>query len=173
MWVFGYSSLMWDEWELDFRCTRKENATLRGYRRDFNKASVQRWASRETPSPTLGLVGSAGGECIGFAFEFPNEEREDVHRFLRSREGKSVVFEEKLVQLAAGQTVGLVVPLNSQSTETFLGNRPLEERVRLARNATGSCGTCQSYVKAIRDKLRELRIEDAAVEEFWSLVSGG
>lgn len=173
MWVFGYGSLMWDGWELNFRCTREEKATLRGYRRDFNNASVRRWGSHEIPGPTTGLVASEGGECIGFAFEFPDEERKGILRFLRSREGKSFAFQEKEVRLAAGSTVLALVALNSRSAKTFIGKRPLEERVRLARTATGSNGTCRSYVRAIREKLRELQIEDPAVEEFWLLVSRG
>ena len=78
MWVFGYGSLMWDGWETKHGCTRKERASLPGYERDFNKASIENWGSREHPGPTLGLRADAAGKCEGLAFQVPDGKRERV-----------------------------------------------------------------------------------------------
>ena len=170
MWVFGYGSLMWDGWEAEFGCTRKETATLRGYRRDFNKASVQNWGSESTPGPTLGLEPLVQGECVGLAFEFPADERERLLGALRTREGRSFALEEKKVHLASGAIVTAIVPVNDRSRISYMGEQTLEARAHLAAAATGSSGLCRDYVKNIRDRLEALGVKDPAVEEFASLV---
>ena len=171
MWVFGYGSLMWDGWEDQFGCTRKETATLRGYRRDFNKASVQNWGSESAAGPTLGLEALGEAECVGLAFEFPDDKRERLLHALRAREGSSFVLEEKEVYLASGPVVRAVVPVNDRSKTTYMGKHTLEERARLAAVASGSSGLCRDYVKNIRDRLEALGVEDRGVEEFAALVA--
>ena len=54
VWVLGYGSLMWDGWQTSFGCTRCVPASLPGFSRAFNKASVANWGSRGIPGPTLG-----------------------------------------------------------------------------------------------------------------------
>ena len=39
VWVFGYGSLMWDNWENQFQGTCKGKVILKGYHRSFNKKS--------------------------------------------------------------------------------------------------------------------------------------
>lgn len=169
MWVFGYGSLMGDGWEAEFGCTNSETATLVGYRRDFNKASVRNWGSRTAPGPTLGLA--PGGDCVGVAFEFPDEKRVRILAALRDREGRSFALEEKKVLLASDRSIVAVVPVNDSTGGTFIGDRPLEDRARLARTAIGSKGTCLDYVKSIRKRLLELDVRDPGVEAFWALVA--
>jgi cation transport protein ChaC len=170
MWVFGYGSLIWDGWETAFRCTDKVIATLYGYRRDFNKASVRNWGSKSIPGPTLGLEASASAKCVGMAFNFPDEEQGCILKELRAREGGSFTLPKKDVSLTSGVIVRAVVPINDPSKSTYLGNRTFKERARLAAIATGSSGRCVDYVKTIRDKLEVLGIHDPGVEEFWKLV---
>lgn len=170
MWVFGYGSLMWDGWEAGFGGSRREKATLPGYQRDFNKASVKNWGTTAIPGPTLGLApGDAG--CVGFAFEFPDEARSKILGELRRREGASFSLEARTVIHASGQDVAAFVPVNNPSAETFIGDRPLDERARLARVAQGTNGRCRDYVANIRRKLVEIDVHDPAVESFWTLVS--
>ncbi len=171
MWVFGYGSLMWDGWEHRFGCTRTVPAILPAFQRDFNKASVRNWGTRQNPGPTLGLTPAAKGECRGLAFEFSDAERERILAALRARESPSFELQNRDVDLVSSGRVTAVVPLNNRSSGTFIGGQPLEERVRLALRARGECGTCIDYVKAIRTKLVELQIQDPAVERFWKLVS--
>ena len=171
MFVFGYGSLMWDGWETEFGCTKTEEATLSGFRRDFNKASVQNWGSQQVPGPTLGLNASVGAECHGMAFEFPDTQRASVLDELGRREGASFTLEEKEITLASGTRVTAVVPINDPSRPTFIGDKSLEQRARLARAARGDKGSCVDYVEGIRDKLRELSVQDSTVERFARLVS--
>jgi glutathione-specific gamma-glutamylcyclotransferase len=170
MWVFGYGSLMWDGWEADFGGTRVDRAELLGYRRSFNKRSVKNWGTRETPAPTLGLEPCQGGCCLGTAFEFAEEQHEAIKAFLRGREGASFALAPLLVLLPGGREICAVVPVNDRAGVTYIGNVGIEERARLARAAAGASGRCSDYVRNIRTKLNDLRIQDAQVEEFLRLV---
>ncbi len=51
MWVFGYGSLMWDQWEQQFGGIRVDRAALVNYRRSFNKASTGNWGTQDLPAP--------------------------------------------------------------------------------------------------------------------------
>ena len=59
MWIFGYGSLLWDHWERAYGCRRTVTADLAGFRREFNKASVENWGTKQCPAPTLNLVKAA------------------------------------------------------------------------------------------------------------------
>jgi hypothetical protein len=86
MWVFGYGSLMWDNWETAHGCLRHVVAVLPGLRRTFNKASVDHWGTKDKPCPTLNLAAEPSASCKGVAFEFPEEKRGEVLDYLTQRE---------------------------------------------------------------------------------------
>lgn len=169
--VFGYGSLMWDGWEASFDCVSKELATLLGFRRDFNKASVRNWGTQANPGPTLGLDASEESECQGIVFEFPDDRREEILRELRRREGESFSLSDSNVVLASGASFDALVPLNDPSADTFIGDKTVDVRAQMARKAKGTSGSCVEYVLGIDRKLRELKIEDVAVREFAKLVA--
>ena len=171
MWGFGYGSLMWDGWQTEFGCTRTEQATLVGFRRDFNKKSVQRWGSRDIPGPTLGLTPDDAQRCVGMAFEFPDSERNRLLAALGDREGPSFRLKDMEIELQSGSRVVAIVPVNDRSANTYIGDQPLEERARLAKDARGTAGACRDYVKNIRTMLLKLSINDSSVEQFWKKVS--
>src|SRR5262245_52821166 len=105
MWVFGYGSLMWDGWEVDARGTRFDGAVLSGYRRAFNKKSVENWGTSEAPGPTLGLEPGDAASCTGTAFEFPDTQRAAIEGLLRRREGRSFSLVALPVRLPDGREV--------------------------------------------------------------------
>jgi len=99
MWVFGYGSLMWDSWEVAVGGVRVDRATLAGYRRSFNKKSVVNWGTSESPAPTLGLEPSQSMNCVGTAFEFPDDQSVAIASLLTDREGISFILVELPVRL--------------------------------------------------------------------------
>jgi len=111
MWVFGYGSLMWDNWQDVYGCTRQLLADLPGYARSFNKASVVRWGTAKVPGPTLNLVKSEAATCRGTAFEFPQDKDAAVTAYLNQREGKDFNLTPLPATLSEGSNVTVVVPL--------------------------------------------------------------
>ncbi len=168
MWVFGYGSLMWDEWEKEFNGIRHDQARLDNYRRSFNKKSTRNWGTRENPGPTLGLEN--GSHCMGCAFEFSNDQQAVILDYLRNREGASFCFKELPVELEDGRSIQTFTPINDQSSTTYIGNIDLEARVEMAKNAIGSDGECIDYVTNIHNKLNELGIRDPYVSEFYNAI---
>jgi glutathione-specific gamma-glutamylcyclotransferase len=53
MWIFAYGSLMFDGWEAACGCIDRKWADLPGYRRSFNKKSIESRGAREVPGLTL------------------------------------------------------------------------------------------------------------------------
>jgi cation transport protein ChaC len=173
MWVFGYGSLMWDGWERAFGGTRLDRAVLRGYRRSFNKKSVDNWGTPQRPGPTLGLEPDATAECVGTAFEIAEAQRQAVLAMLKKREGPSFTLPELPVRLPDGREIQAATPLNDRAKRTYIGGLAVAERATMARAAIGKGGRCADYVRNIRRRLRDLGVVDAAVEEIADLVERG
>ncbi len=166
VWVFGYGSLMWDRWETPLGGRRVDHAVLLGYRRAFNKRSVENWGTREFPAATLGLEPVVGARCVGSAFEFAEEQRVTVVTSLKGREGKSFALPELPVLLPDGREVRALTPVNATSGPTYIGQIPIADRARMAAAARGTSGACADYVREIKEKLDSLGITDEAVEGF-------
>ncbi len=171
MWVFGYGSLMWDGWENKFGGKRHDNSRILNYHRDFNKKSTVNWGTRENPGPTLGLEVAPGSECVGCAFEFPDEKQEQILEYLRNREGESFSLSEIDVILENDTSVKASTPINSHTSHTYIGTLNMSQRIQMAKRAVGSHGRCTDYVSNIRNKLSELNIQDQYVEDFWKALS--
>ena len=173
MWVFGYGSLMWDGWEESFSGTRVEGAVLEGYRRAFNKKSVENWGTRDCPCPTLGLEEAPAATCTGVAFRFAQAKRDAVWSYLRNREGPSFDLETAPVRLPDGRTVSALVALNDPTAASYIGNRARAAIADMIEGAAGQSGDCLDYLKNTRAKLRALGIDDEAVERLWAVVCEG
>lgn len=168
MWVFGYGSLMWDDWYLEHACIRTAKATLPGYRRAFNKASSRNWGTSQQRCPTLNIIEDSGGSCVGLAFEFPDERRASVMAALEAREGRNFEFETRGVIVEDGTSVQAVTP--RYIGRNLIGDKALTERAEMARLAAGIDGRCSDYIRNIADKLAELGIDDPVVREFSEAV---
>jgi len=102
---------MWDSWEITQGCVGRSKATLRGYRRVFNKASVRNWGSEQFPCPTLNLARSASSTCEGIAFEFPDDGKQRIAAYLTKREGKDFGLHELPAELDQGGQITVMVPV--------------------------------------------------------------
>ncbi|MBK9214640.1 MAG: gamma-glutamylcyclotransferase [Chloracidobacterium sp.] len=169
MWVFGYGSLMWDDWEKEFQGVKHNRAKLNGYHRDFNKKSTRNWGTSERGCPTLGLEELEGAECVGSAFEFDDKYRDSIMTHLKGREGESFDLPELDVELENGQVVKAVTPVN-RLNNTYLGSISVEDRARNARVATGKDGKCSDYIQNIHRHLNDLSIDDLYVQRMWEAL---
>lgn len=163
MWIFGYGSLMWGNWEVPFECEWRTMALLHGYRRAFNKASVKNWGTRQCPCPTLNLVADPLASCVGMAFRFPDRRRIDVESYLAKREGRN--FE--LVQLTVMLDEAPVIAATPLYTGQVLETRVRSEMTAAIRCAAGTSGACSDYISQIHAELCRLGIDDSAVTELW------
>lgn len=169
MWVFGYGSLMWDSWEIERGCTRRVVSELPSYCRRFNKASVRNWGTRAAPGPTLNLSKVTDGICRGIAFEFPDTKKEEILSYLESREGKAFPLQEVLVRINDQSGVSAFVPL--YNGPNIIEGKTIEELAQMVLAASGTVGTCLSYVNGIAKKLSVLGVSDPAVTELWQAVN--
>lgn len=161
---------MWDGWERPLGGTRVDGAALRDHRRSFNKKSVKNWGTSNSPAPTLGLEPAPGVNCIGTAFEFPEEQSAAVTTYLRKREGASFALVQRSIRLRDGREIHALTPVNVRNGPTYIGNVPIEQRAGLARTAAGTSGSCIDYVRNIQQKLNLLDIVDTDVQEFLALI---
>ncbi len=172
MWVFGYGSLMWDDWEKCFRGKKYDRAKLRDYHRDFNKRSTASRGTRQQPCPTLGLVKQKGAECVGSAFLFEDKWKKTVLAYLRSREGSSFKLLKKPIELEDGCFIQAFTPVNDLKAATYIGDLSIEKKAQMARVAKGGEGNCLEYVRQIHKKLRSLDITDEHVSQMWNAIEG-
>ncbi|MBL9081851.1 MAG: gamma-glutamylcyclotransferase [Planctomycetales bacterium] len=171
MWVFGYGSLMWDGWQTQHKCLRMVKATLPGFRRAFNKASVHNWGTRERPGPTLNIIADPARSCVGLAFEFPDDMRESIVAAFKRREGRNFELAEREVILDEGAPIQAVTP--RYVGPNLIVGKSLTQLAEMARLAIGTDGKSTHYVRGIVDKLVELEIDDPAVGEFSQAVGSG
>lgn len=168
MWVFGYGSLMWDDWEAKRGCIRKAVADLHGYCRMFNKASVKNWGTKSTPCPTLKLSKVGAGVCRGIAFEFPDEQKTEILSYLQEREGKFPLHEISVRLEDQSEVTAFVLIYNGKH---IIEGKTLEEIAAMVLAASGINGVCLAYVKGIAGKLSAMGINDPAVTELLEKIN--
>ena len=164
LWIFGYGSLMWDGWEMAHGCSQCAVATLDGFRRAFNKASIRNWGTAQTPGPTLNLVRDGKASCRGVAFGFPDESRSRVLGYLSDREGKDFALREHTVRLDGAGAVVALVPL--YEGRRLIDCADIDELADRVSRAVGTRGEWIDYVKNVASRLGASRIDDPAVSDL-------
>lgn len=169
MWIFAFGSLMWGDWERPFECVRRSRATLNGYRRVFNKASVRNWGNRQNPCPTLNIVESPDERCVGVAFEFSENNRSRVKNYLEGREGKGFEFRNLPISLEDGTTVSAMTAIyTGKDTIVFESNESIASQILIA---SGQSGRCIGYLEGVQAELRRLGISDPTVTDLLSRLA--
>lgn len=148
-WIFAYGSLMW---EYDFDIEEQVKGVLAGYHREFNKQSTRGWGTREAPAPVLGL--EEGGQCVGLTFRIADGTADEIRATIDDREEPSYSRRTENIRLADGRTVTASVWINERNF-TYIGDKPLEERARMAVTAAGQNGAAVDYVLGTRRTLHE------------------
>ena len=158
MWVFGYGSLMWDEWESRFDCTERCVATIAGYKRVLNKASVANWGSASAPGPTLNLVGDADASCTGVAFNIPAAKEAEALAYLRIREGREFNSVPANARLADERVVVATVAIYAgRNLVSYANDDELVSKIMAAR---GTSGRAIDYVLSLVAQLSSMGVDD-------------
>ena len=168
MWIFGYGSLMFDGWEAACGCIDRKWADLPGYRRSFNKKSVESRGTREVPGLTLNLVRAAGQVCRGMAFAFADDNRApEILLDLQRREACKP--RALAVQLEDGRAVTAQVFIY-EGRNLIDDSIPLADKVRIVAKAAGIRGSDFDYVRDTYEGLRGVGVDDPAVMMLWEAV---
>lgn len=162
MWLFGYGALMWDGWETRFGCLQRKPALAPNHARIFNKKSLERWGTHARPGLTLNLTPS--GTCHGVAFEF--DDAAEVETYLCERETCTATDIE--VQLPE-KTVGARAYIYD-GPRLVADDLPLQGAAAMVLAAEGNVGSGYDYVKGVRRHLRDLGVDDPAVETLWQAI---
>jgi cation transport protein ChaC len=169
MWIFGYGSLMFDAWESKYACIERTWAHLQGYRRAFNKKSVENWGMAACPGLTLNLKQSDSHSCHGVAFGFAenNENARALLAYLTRREA----CKPRNLPILLEDERQVTAVIYIYEGKNLLGEGvPLDEKVDMVVRARGNSGACLDYVKRTFDGLDSIGINDPEVTELWNAV---
>jgi cation transport protein ChaC len=168
MWIFGYGSLMFDGWEAVRGCTGRKWANLPGYRRSFNKKSVESRGTREAPGLTLNLVRAAGHMCRGITFAFEDDDRAP-EMLLDLQKREACKPRALAVQLEDGRTVTAQVFIY-EGRNLIADSMPLADKAAMVAKAAGIRGSNFDYVRDTYEGLKGVGVDDPAVTTLWETV---
>jgi cation transport protein ChaC len=169
MWIFGYGSLMFDGWESDHGCVGRRWADLAGYRRVFNKKSVENWGTRKWPGLTLNLKESTTSVCRGVAFEFAcdNAKSQDMLNCLTKREACQA--RSLAIRLPDGRGVPALVYIY-EGKNILDPTTSLAQKASMVVRAKGKSGTCVDYIRQTFEGLSSIGFDDPEVTGLWEAV---
>ncbi|HET7883056.1 MAG TPA: gamma-glutamylcyclotransferase [Acetobacteraceae bacterium] len=167
VWLFGYGSLMWNP-AIEFAESRA--GVVHGWHRRF---CLWLQGGRGTPEkPGLMLALERGGSCAGMLFRIPAAQARDELLLAWRRELFSGAYRSRWVTAAT--------PAGAVRAATFVVNRGhsryagrLEEALVASylATATGSLGSCMTYLSETLAALRALGLRDRSLERLHRLVS--
>jgi cation transport protein ChaC len=169
MWIFGYGSLMFDGWEAAHGCIDRKWANLPGYRRSFNKKSVESRGTSKFPGLTLNLVPAEIATCRGVAFRFEDNDKTEELLLLIAR--REACKRRELTVLIEGSSAVKAWVYIYEGKNLIDEKTPPPERAAMVLNAKGIRGCNFDYVKMVYEGLSNVGIDDPAVSEFWQIVN--
>jgi glutathione-specific gamma-glutamylcyclotransferase len=169
MWIFGYGSLMFDGWESDHGCVERRWVDLAGYRRVFNKKSVENWVTKERPGLTLNLKESATSLCRGVAFAFADDDStsQGMLKCLTKREACQP--RSLAIRLQDGRDVSALVYIY-EGKNILDPTTPMAEMASMVVSAKGKSGACVDYVGRTFEGLGSIGLDDPEVTSLWEAV---
>jgi cation transport protein ChaC len=169
MWVFGYGSLLWNP---GFEVAESVIGTLPGYARSFCMRSIHHRGTEEDPGLVLALDQQPDETCEGVALRVVAGREDDTLAYLRARELISSAYMEKTltVTLRDGRRVDALVYVINEDHWQYCGNMPLEEQAQIIAKSVGGRGPNTEYLYNTADHLREVGLQDPALEWLQSRV---
>jgi glutathione-specific gamma-glutamylcyclotransferase len=167
MWIFGYGSLMFDEWESNHGCVGRRWADLA--RRVFNKKSVENWGTKEWPGLTLNLKESTNSVCRGIAFAFADDDSESQDMLERLTRREACQPRSLAIRLLDGRDVTALVYIY-EGKSILDPTTPLAEMASMVVRAKGKSGACVDYVRRTLEGLGSIGLDDPEVTSLWEAV---
>ena len=163
LWVFGYGSLMWNP---GFAEAERLRARLNGYARTFCMRSIHHRGTDENPGLVLALDPAQEAACDGVAFRVSPGQENQTLDYLRERELVSSAYLEEVLELRLtdGRQVEAVCYVVDTDHVQYCGGLALQEQAEIIAQAVGGRGPNTEYLYNTYTHLRELGIEDQALE---------
>jgi cation transport protein ChaC len=160
---------MFDGWESDHGCVGRRWADLAGYRRVFNKKSVENWGTKKWPGLTLNLKASTTSVCRGVAFEFIDDDSKSLEmlKYLTKREACQP--RSLAIRLQDGRNVPVFVYIY-EGKNILDPTTPLAEMASMVVTAKGKSGACVDYIRQTFEGLSSIRLDDPEVTDLWEAV---
>lgn len=166
VWLFGYGSLMWNP-ALHF--AERVPGSVRGWHRRF---CLWLHMGRGTPeNPGLMLALDRGGSCHGALFRIPAAHARDELLLAWRRELFTGAYQSRWVTAQTEQgPVRAATFVVNRDYPRYAGRLP-ENRVaeRLA-TASGTLGSCASYLEQTIGSLRQMGRRDRSMERLQALM---
>jgi cation transport protein ChaC len=168
MWIFGFGSLMFDGWQTAYGCTDSKWADLQGFKRSFNKKSVESRGTHEAPGLTLNLARSQGDICRGIAFASENDER--VQKMVQDLRRREACKPQALsVRLEDGRIVTAQVFIY-EGRNLIDDSMATNEKADMVVKAAGIRGSNIDYVRDTYEGLKTVGVDDPVVTALWTAV---
>jgi cation transport protein ChaC len=162
VWVFGYGSLMWNP---AFTYAERQVGVVRGYHRRFCLWLEMGRGSPDNPGLMLAL--DNGGVCRGVAFRIPAAQVRSELLIIWRREMFGTAYLARWVRVRmVGATVPAITFVVNRAGPRYAGKVTDAEAARHIATATGSLGSCVSYLDNTMEHLRSLGIRDAGLERI-------
>ncbi len=168
VWLFGYGSLMWNP-AIEF--AERRAGTVNGWHRRF---CLWLHMGRGSPdNPGLMLALDRGGRCAGMLFRIPAADARAELLLAWRRELFTDAYRSRWVTaLTDAGPVRAVTFVVNRAHLRYAGR--LDEASVAARlaSATGSLGSCASYLAQTLEALRSVGLRDRVLERLQRLVGG-
>jgi cation transport protein ChaC len=167
VWLFGYGSLMWNP-AIEF--AESQAGFVHGWHRRF---CLWLHGGRGTPDkPGLMLALEPGGRCAGMLFRIPAAQARDELLLAWRRELFSGAYRSRWVTaVTASGPVRAATFVVNRAHSRYAGR--LEEALvaTYLATATGTLGSCLTYLSETLGALRALGLRDRSLERLHRLVS--
>jgi cation transport protein ChaC len=162
VWVFGYGSLMWNP---AFDYAERQVGIVRGYHRRF---CLWLEMGRGSPAnPGLMLALDRGGVCRGVAFRIPAAQARQELLIIWRREMFGTAYLARWVQMRmVGATVPAITFVVNRDHPRYAGKISDAEAAKHIATASGSLGSCASYLDNTMAHLWSLGIRDAGMQRI-------
>lgn len=166
VWLFGYGSLMWNP-AIEYAESR--GGTVHGWHRRF---CLWLHAGRGSPEkPGLMLALERGGRCGGMLFRIPAVDARDELLLAWRRELFSGAYRSQWVTAITGAgPVRAAAFVVNRAHNRYAGR--LDEALVAAHlaSATGSLGSCMTYLRETLSALKSTGLRDRSLERLHQLV---
>jgi cation transport protein ChaC len=162
VWVFGYGSLMWNP---AFAFAERRVGVVRGYHRRF---CLWLEMGRGSPgNPGLMLALDRGGVCRGVAFRIPASQARDELLLVWRREMFGKAYLARWVQVRmVGTAVPAITFVVDRTNPRYAARISDAEAARHIATASGSLGSCASYLENTMAHLQSLGIRDTGLQRI-------